>query len=431
LEDANINLLAILKQIAISGELLKRTESTVIEPKLDLTRNVIASLLIARKWLAHVDISIAVQKSVSQSLNDHYGLADANLQIQMERFHQVHLSGLYQFAKFMKWPLYEEFSETNKKPYAAKPLSAGDLSTAHLRDWSFGLTLPGKWQAHKIMSALIQGTPSLEGLKLSFTTDGLILKDVSYWRAPSVLSRVLGGLLKNDFLEGPRPMCGWVGPFQNATTLVDGVPSITGDIHIKAPAVVTQSSAAFEAELAKRQHDWFIGTERKQGETTAAWLKDMDDYYAWEEHANPKEGLQADFLGVSLMSVGGNEYTASATFELAGGKQVKYELRNTPIFVTPPSCISPPHKIHKREKALFTNVVDIDKLNEIPDVIMDESVVVINATGGKGSEIMAKAWCAEKGRHAFVRNLYGCCYSCCVRNARSCGLGFGIVIWVA
>ena len=54
-------------------------------------------------------------------------------------------------------------------------------------------------------------------------------------------------------------------------------------------------------------------------------------------------------------------------------------------------------------------------------------VMVINATG-KGAEVLARAWCSERGRNAVIRRAGGPCFVCAVRAASKGGLGTGVLI---
>lgn len=53
-------------------------------------------------------------------------------------------------------------------------------------------------------------------------------------------------------------------------------------------------------------------------------------------------------------------------------------------------------------------------------------VLVIDARGKADAQLLARAWCAEKGYHALVGRVGRTCLACCVREAR--GLGINIVI---
>jgi hypothetical protein len=58
----------------------------------------------------------------------------------------------------------------------------------------------------------------------------------------------------------------------------------------------------------------------------------------------------------------------------------------------------------------------------------DDEVMVINATG-KGAEVLARAWCSERGKSAVIRRTGGPCFVCAVRAASRGNLGTGVLIW--
>lgn len=57
-----------------------------------------------------------------------------------------------------------------------------------------------------------------------------------------------------------------------------------------------------------------------------------------------------------------------------------------------------------------------------------KTVLVLDARGATDLELLARAWCAEKGLHAIVGRTGRTCLACCIREAR--GLGVNVVIRV-
>jgi hypothetical protein len=102
-----------------------------------------------------------------------------------------------------------------------------------------------------------------------------------------------------------------------------------------------------------------------------------------------------------------------------------------PIFVTAPTCYDGPHLVHKHALARYIkNVYSADKLTEIKPDNNDGDVIIINATS-TGAELLARAWCAQRGKNALIRKVGGPCYKCAVRAAKKSALGVGILIWVS
>lgn len=58
----------------------------------------------------------------------------------------------------------------------------------------------------------------------------------------------------------------------------------------------------------------------------------------------------------------------------------------------------------------------------------DVAVLVLDARASKDLELLARAWCAEKGFHAVIGRVGRTCLACCVREAE--GLGINVVIRV-
>ncbi|KAF1962780.1 hypothetical protein CC80DRAFT_487254 [Byssothecium circinans] len=57
-----------------------------------------------------------------------------------------------------------------------------------------------------------------------------------------------------------------------------------------------------------------------------------------------------------------------------------------------------------------------------------KTVLILDSRASRDLELLARAWCAEKGHHAIVGRVGRTCLACCVREAR--GLGINVVIRV-
>jgi len=61
-----------------------------------------------------------------------------------------------------------------------------------------------------------------------------------------------------------------------------------------------------------------------------------------------------------------------------------------------------------------------------------ERLLVINALG-EGDEVVARAWCAERGKHAIIRREttgQSCCFTCASGLATTySGLSINVLIW--
>ncbi|KAF2465919.1 uncharacterized protein BDR25DRAFT_378111 [Lindgomyces ingoldianus] len=67
-------------------------------------------------------------------------------------------------------------------------------------------------------------------------------------------------------------------------------------------------------------------------------------------------------------------------------------------------------------------------LEEKEDTFKDEErvILVLDARSSKELELLARAWCADKGLHAIIGRVGRTCLACCVREAR--GLGVSVVV---
>ena len=88
--------------------------------------------------------------------------------------HEQQVEGLLPFAEKMNWPYINEVRDYAEDVYAN--LRGGEIIDINLHDWLYGIVLPGKWFAFKLMTALILCTPTIKeiGPALHYD-DGLAL----------------------------------------------------------------------------------------------------------------------------------------------------------------------------------------------------------------------------------------------------------------
>ena len=122
-------------------------------------------------------------------------------------------------------------------------------------------------------------------------------------------------------------------------------------------------------------------------------------------------------------------------------KPIQYTLYTNPVFISLPPCVPGPkesHEVHLRELARYQKIIwtvenlsdhqDYDEEDE--DGVGGDEVLVINTTG-KGAELLARAWCSERGKNAITRRQGGPCYVCARCVASKAGLGIEVLIWVS
>lgn len=369
------------------------------------------------------------------------------------RVHQQQVEGLLLFAERMAWPYINEVRDYAEDVYGN--LRSGGSVPLHLHDWLFGMTLPGKWMSFKIMAALVLCTPSISaGLNIAQYYDcGVSLLKKSYWRVRTVLGRVLG------CLPNVISLCGWVGP---CLVPIEFIPPLSEDAKRK-PRYIHLNARTFSSTTGYDDDDDVIYIGRydyndaillQPDEDLEDWIAAIEDSDKWVCPQPPLrefvtctiksirlKKLPSDINIATQMASKGlseeeveakTEYRASIVFSMDNNEDtVTYTLYTNPVFITPPPCHSGPHEVHARELSRYQkDVWIVDRLKDHTPEDFDNDVMIINATG-KGTEVIARAWCAERGKNAVIRRTGGPCFVCSVRAAGKGGLGMGVLIWVS
>jgi len=293
-------------------------------------------------------------------------------------------------------------------------------------DWLYGLTLPGKTFRHRIMCCLVYATPSVRSLGPAPLYDnGLVVKNKSYWPKRSVLGRVLGGL------KNPKCVCGWIGP----VPAPEG--NFTGWIRLNARRanIPVPASTTLQPSL----QDLGFGSTDDAGtpEEVFQSITDPNDWIPASPPSRPANDTSCSvFKKIQLVEIPpispssiisvGKEYRASLEFEV-NGTLTRYTLYSTPIFVYAPPCVGT-HPLHKLQaRNYLRNIVKVADLEEAYPP--SDELVIIDALG-QGEEVVARAWCAERAKHAVIRRDNECCFACATAVATTrTGLGFNVLIW--
>ncbi|KFY39475.1 hypothetical protein V494_03966 [Pseudogymnoascus sp. VKM F-4513 (FW-928)] len=382
--------------------------------------------------------------------------------------HERQVEGLLLFAERMKWPFINEVRDYAEDVYTN--LRGGETIDIHLHDWLFGLVLPGKWFSFKIMTALIMCTKPVKDIGAAHYYEcGLSLPKRSYWRSRTVLGRVLG------CLPGVISLCGWIGPCPPVE--FEGPTSSSPNGENKKPKHIRISTR----RLAPHEHkpndensvinigseDKYEATRIRADEEIGPYLEDMQDSSRWIIPAPPVQEISTcKLLSIRLKKLplniahkpsssqaGGEldldeerevenetQYRASLVFKLDSSTEpVTYKLFTNPVFVTLPPCKpgpKGPHEVHMRELPRYqTNIWTVEQLKdhtaeegEAMEAVAG-SPMIINATG-EGAEVLARAWCSERGKNAVVRKKGGPCFVCAVRAAGVTSLGTRVLIWL-
>jgi hypothetical protein len=131
-------------QIVLGYELRLRLEKESGGWYSGVNDKVSANMLISKQWINNVDMFIEG--------------ADSNLKMR-SRVQARQIEGLLRFAEIMKWPHLGEMRDYVENAYV--DLLGGKTVKVDVWDWLFGVMLPGRWYAFKIMSVLVTATPSL------------------------------------------------------------------------------------------------------------------------------------------------------------------------------------------------------------------------------------------------------------------------------
>ena len=311
-------------------------------------------------------------------------------------------------------------------------------------DWLYGLILPGKIYRHRLMSCLVYSSPTLRHLNAApYFENGLVVGNKSYWPKRTVLARVLGGL------RNPKAICGWVGPFPSPSD-----PAIKGWVRLSArrvdvpTPVVSTSGGGKGDKLASYGFDTTLESTTQIVETLtnpAEWIVPTPPFLP------PADPARALFRSLDLTLIPPSttaeppnpelpqeEYRAALTFEVTPSAaaastaplMVSYTLYSNPVFISAPPCVGT-HVMHARQvERYLENTVRVSELQDTyPENWERGGVLVVNALA-MGEEAVARAWCAERGRHAVIRRGEGCCFACAVALAEpERGTGVEVVIW--
>ena len=471
-----------------------------------ITQQVNATLVVAQRWVDNVSVEIQ----------------DSHLKV-YSNVHKEQVSGLISFCESMGWPCTDEVRDFTSTAYANH--LDGQRIDVHFLDFLFGLMLPGRWYAWKIMCAALYASPSLRSYGTTpYFEAGLVLENVSYWRRRTPLARVLGGL------KSTKGITGWVGPCPAIRTVTSAVGDAevkyaerewTGWIRIKARVAEFSNLNTAVEERTDDEHELQDrGLRVREGETPRELLRDLADMTKWilppvppkskcapklkevrlrlvpledgedvtsqqaeaslvfevqdrvEEapeqstlrksrngkasgYATPATPLTSSEILASsdyfeqMQAKFGESGSLRKSFDLeramlqrrnsdsrdrprtpgdgpspatSNGKVreqptrppptvVEYPLISNPVIVSTPPCVSGPHLAHAREHERYRRVVDIKDLQN-DELTAPGKILIINATGGRDAEVLARAWCCSKGRHAAISRGETTCMTC-------------------
>ncbi|KAJ4364242.1 hypothetical protein N0V95_000864 [Ascochyta clinopodiicola] len=127
-----------------------------------------------------------------------------------------------------------------------------------------------------------------------------------------------------------------------------------------------------------------------------------------------------------------NEQAASTTLGrpvTAHPLHVSYTHKIVPVTdVLDPNFTLPFNESANKMPMCSSSTLLRDIHDDHPGVDDRKAVLVLDARGTADQQLLARAWCAEKGLHAVIGRAERTCLACCIREAR--GLGINVVIRV-
>ena len=312
----------------------------------------------------------------------------------------------------------------------------------YLRDWLYGLSLPGKYFRLAIMSCLALACPTTKHIgSAPYYDSGLVVGDKSYWPKRSVIGRVLAGN------GNVKTTCGWVGPLPAPVGMQTGwVLLYTRPVPFPKPVVDDLRETDLE----------LLGFSEADAADPASLVREATDSSKWDPPSKLPARIAAPSAATTTTTAGAPavrlaalrtnivELPDSAALKVTEYRSVldftchdqslSFTLYSKPVFVHVPKCVGTAlsyHPIHEKlvKKHMANVVLATDLKSGRPLPHTTETLMIIDATE-PGEEAVAKAWCAESGKHALVRKNGIGCFACATNLAtKRTGLGFGVLIW--
>ncbi|KAI9287114.1 hypothetical protein BC943DRAFT_336189 [Umbelopsis sp. AD052] len=371
-----------------------------------LREKIKADLIIAKRWWDGMDL--AANPAAPGDYSWHsliYGQQTA---------------GLIRFAELMNWPYLNSVRSKIEACYSE--LRSGATLDCHVWDWMFGLCLPGKYYSFKVMSALIKFSPETKPLGTApYYDSGLVLKGKTYWRITSILGRVLGAT------PGVRASLDWIGP---CAVVAKGLPIVPAWVKVTARDIPHTDITSFDADLDDADNIIPAIGDHSTAEEIDRVLQNYENPSNWvtplppNPIKRPNEKDKYEIVGIKLLKnpvsievryedPSEATYTASLLMKI-NGAAVTYDLHAYSLFLCSHPCTGT-HAVHKDK---LPNVRrNIVTPNELKGLNVWDGILIVNVQGSGNAEVAARAWCAERGCHALVKQQKTCFY-CAWEQAR-------------
>lgn len=325
-----------------------------------------------------------------------------------------------------------------RAPALMKTMGSGGWMS---RTYLSGLILPGEGLSHFLISALLENDAgAVDSLGYTgYLYGGFKYEDSTWWSSYCIVGKVLAGHAQS------REVAGWIGP-----CLAVKIPTENGMVFENAPdGWVDIHTVEREDEEARVLSPHLVKEESNPlgtnyGKTKVVLSSDLsmpEDDVLFDGQVlverlvlvEPQEDDDLDIIAGGL-----KKYEVEVHFQFGETGALAVRLRHDVFFVTSFPCIEP----HSSTRGPKTDLGELKK-NGHPlhkefryDILPVEAVVrenverketdrtlVIEAGGGrKDREVLARAWCAERGAHAIIGGRGRTCLGCCVREARALGI---------
>jgi hypothetical protein len=395
--------LTVIYQCLLAYELTLRLPRTSPDAKFDIDIIVKADMLLAKRWIDNIDTIWHPNKVQYQFIS---------------KIAQQQIEGLIKFADMINWPYRDMVATGITEGY--KLFQSGAEVHNHVWDWLHGSCLPGRRYSITAMTTLVLFSPPEIAVlgTAPYYHGGLMLTDRTYWRTTSVLGRVLGGQ------KNVNACLHWVGPCIPVTEGVGLCPqwlNLTAreigstdlvDVETKPDTLLPYDMNDLSA------HDF--ETRLRRMELSDNWVN---------PHPPPPKrpedgGIKIEIQGIQLTKntladevIAGVEYSltyyASLLIRL-DEKLLTFDLTHNPIFICCHPCVGV-HERHRTQLHRKYTIVEAPDLRHSPRF---DHTLIVNVQGYNDAEVMARAWCAQQGRHAVIRTPQTC-FCCAWEFARS------------
>lgn len=314
------------------------------------------------------------------------------------------------------------------------------------RTYLSGLILPGEGLSHFLISTLLENDAgSVDSLGYTaYLYGGFKYEDSTWWSSYCIVGKVLAGYGQS------REVAGWIGPCpavkiptENGMVFEDApdgwvdictVQLEDEEARVLSPHLVRKASNPLGAKYGSS--NGILSSDLSMPKDTA-----LSNEQVLVERLTLVEPQEED--GSDIITGGLKKYEAEVHFQLDKTGALAVRLRHDVFFITSFPCLEPHpstkdpkidpgkkkngHPLHKEFRYDILPVESV--VRESMESKERDRTLVIEAGGiQKHREVLARAWCAERGTHAIIGGRGRTCLGCCIREARA--LGVQVVIRV-